>query len=89
MVYKPLFAISGPKKGIPSLAAACLQHWAVLLSAYSYLIDYKPTGKHCNADALPRLHLPEFDSIPMSTVPSCFQIQSLPITSDAVQNANH
>ena len=32
--HKPLTAILGAKKGIPSLAAARLQRWAVLLSAY-------------------------------------------------------
>ena len=31
--HKPLVTILGPKKGIPSLAAARLQRWAVLLSA--------------------------------------------------------
>ena len=32
--HKPLTAIFGPKKGIPTLAAARLQRWALLLSAY-------------------------------------------------------
>ena len=37
--HKPLMAILGLKKGVPSLAAARLQHWAVLLSAYKYDIN--------------------------------------------------
>ena len=41
--HKPLTAIFGPKKGIPSLAAALLQRWAVLLLIYTYDIQYKPT----------------------------------------------
>ena len=30
---KPLTVIFGAKKGIPPLAAGCLQRWAILLSA--------------------------------------------------------
>ena len=30
--HQPLMAILGPKQGVPSLAAATLHHWAVLLS---------------------------------------------------------
>ncbi len=36
--HKPLTAIFGSKKGIPSLATTRLQRWALLLSAYSYEI---------------------------------------------------
>ena len=80
--------IFGPKKGIPSLAAAHLQNWAVLLSAYSYLIEYKSTDQHGNADALSRLPSPEADTVPTSDVPSCFnigQLKALPITSEVVR----
>ena len=42
--HKPLTVILGPKKGIPSLAAARLQRWAILLSAYDYEINFKPTA---------------------------------------------
>ena len=80
--------IFGPKKGIPFLAAARLQRWAVLLSAYSYLIEYKSINQHGNADALSRLPLPETDTVPTSDVPSCFnigQLEALPITSEMVR----
>ena len=36
--HKPLTTILGPKAGIPSLAAARLQRWALLLSSYKYQI---------------------------------------------------
>ena len=36
--YGPLTTILGPKKGIPPIAAARLQRWAVQLAAYSYEI---------------------------------------------------
>ena len=47
-----------PKKGISSLAATCLQRWAILWSAYDYQIHYKCTSNHGNADGLSRLRLP-------------------------------
>ena len=53
--HKPLTTILGPKAGIPSLAAARLQRWALLLSSYKYQIQYKATQTHSNADGLSRL----------------------------------
>ena len=37
------------------MAASRLQRWAILLSAYTYDIEYKPTKEHGNADMLSRL----------------------------------
>jgi hypothetical protein len=48
---KALTTIIGPRKGIPPLAAACLQRWAVLLSAYHYQMEFKLTQSHRTADA--------------------------------------
>ena len=53
--HKPLLAILGPKKNIPALAAARMQRWALLLSAYNYRLEYRPTQAHGNADGLFRL----------------------------------
>ncbi len=55
--HKPLTTILGPQKGISPLAAARLQRWALLLSAYQYKIKFRPTQAHANADALFRLPL--------------------------------
>ena len=41
--HKPLLTILGPKTGLPSLAAARMQRWALLLSAYSYNIKFRST----------------------------------------------
>ena len=62
--HKLLTSIFGSKKGVPSLAAARLQRWALLLSAYDYEIQFKPTKSHSNADGLSRLPLPIPDSEP-------------------------
>ena len=53
--HKPLTTILGPTQGIPSLAAARLQCWAIQLASYSYQIRFRPTKQHSNADGLSRL----------------------------------
>ena len=88
--YKPLTAILGPKKGIPSLAAARLQRWAIILAAYNYSIEFKPTQQHGNADGLSRLPLPSNKSPEYSKAPSVFnvyQIETLPMDANEVQKA--
>ena len=38
--HKPLQYLFGEKKGIPSIASARVQHWALTLSAYTYKVQY-------------------------------------------------
>ena len=81
--HKPLMTILGPKTGVPSLAAARLQRWALLLSAYCYDIEYKPTKEHSNADGLSRLPLPQNEKSNVRIGVDVFnvaQIDSLPVT---------
>lgn len=70
MDHKPLTAILGVKKGIPSLAAARLQRWAILLSAYE-----PPFQDHANADRLSRLPLSDSKeaSVVCSSAAKCVQ----------------
>ena len=42
----------GPKQGIPELAAARLQRWALILAAYNDKIEFRPTQEHGNMDGL-------------------------------------
>ena len=42
--HQPLLAILGPKKGIPSPAAARFRQWSILLAAYLYDSKLKPTN---------------------------------------------
>ena len=89
--HKPLMTILGPKKGIPSLAAARLQRWAILPSAYNYEIEFKSTHEHSNADGLSRLPLRTEKVETTATEPSIFnisQIESLLVTVQQVQSAS-
>ena len=85
--HQPLTTILGPKKGIPSAAAAQLQRWVILLSAYTYDIEFRNTAAHGNADALSRLPLPRKDPEYITEVHQCNveQIESLPVTSPNIQ----
>ena len=90
MDHKPLTTILGPKQGIPALAAARMQCWALRLSAYSYDIVYRPTGSHGNADGLSRLSLPESSLHTITdeaTVFNLVQIQALPVFSSELEAA--
>ena len=80
--HKPLLSIFGPKYTISSLAAAHLQRWAVLLSAYSYELEIGRTDRHANADSLSRLPLKSQgsnDTVNEATVFSPCQIECLSV----------
>ncbi|KAL9975231.1 hypothetical protein ACROYT_G012365 [Oculina patagonica] len=47
--------ILGPKTGVPTLAAARMQRWALILASYQYDIEYRKSAEHANADAMSRL----------------------------------
>lgn len=53
--HLPLQSIFNPRKGIPQVASARLQRWALILSSYLYEIKYKKGSLIANADALSRL----------------------------------
>ena len=88
--HKPLTTILGPKHGIPSLAAARLQRWALILAAHSYEIEFPPKGAHGNADGLSRLPLKSDGKDITADAPSVFnlrQLRNLPVTSKEMQAA--
>ena len=75
--HRPLLTIFGPKSGIPVMAASRLQRWAIILSAYTYNIQYKPKKEHGNADTLSRFPVTNDD---------CFEKeQSLELVINLVQ----
>ena len=53
--HKHLKYLLGETRGIPPMAIAHAQRWALMLSAYRYDISYKPRASHANADSLSRL----------------------------------
>lgn len=53
--HKPLIAIFGSKKGIPSMSASRLQRWSIYLSSFQFKIKYIKGKENVEADALSRL----------------------------------
>jgi len=81
--HRPLTALFGPKSGVPPLAAGRLQRWALLLSSYSYTIEFRPTKAHANADGLSRLPLKDSnkgESLSEASVFNVSQISVLPVS---------
>ena len=89
--HKPLMIIMGSKSGLPPLAAARLQRWAILLKGYQYDLAFQPTGQHSNADAL--LRLPRGNTTVGegaelgATVFNMQQIETLPVRARHIREA--
>ena len=88
--YKPLTTIAGTQAWNTFLAAARLQRWALILSAYSYVIEFRPTRQHANADRLSRLPLGNHHEASLDCIAvDAFiigQIQALPVTCDQAKS---
>ncbi|XP_054283553.1 uncharacterized protein LOC129000616 [Macrosteles quadrilineatus] len=61
--HQPLATIFGSKRGTPSLAAARLQRWALILASYDVEVRYRKASDVPHADALSRFPLPASDSL--------------------------
>ena len=88
--HKPLLAILGPKQGIPPLAAAQMQRWALLLAAYNYEIEFRSIAQHSNADALSLLPLPGTTPVGNphdATIFNFQQLDSLPVSAREIAAA--
>ncbi|EPB65110.1 hypothetical protein ANCCEY_15827, partial [Ancylostoma ceylanicum] len=53
--HKPLLAIFGSKKGLPTYSANRLLRWSPILRGYDFTIEYRKTANFGQADALSRL----------------------------------
>ncbi|CAM1308578.1 Uncharacterised protein r2_g1856 [Pycnogonum litorale] len=56
--HKPLKFLFGEHRGVPSQASVRIQRWALALSAYQYVMEFRSGNKISNADGLSRLPLP-------------------------------
>lgn len=52
---KPLAQIFAPTKGLPTLTATRMQHYAIFLASFNYKIRVKKSKDNANADAMSRL----------------------------------
>ncbi|KAK8767071.1 hypothetical protein V5799_006148 [Amblyomma americanum] len=53
--HKPLLGIFQRQKQIPAVISPRMLRWTLMLSAYDYVIEYRKTKDHGNADCLSRL----------------------------------
>ncbi|XP_054276660.1 uncharacterized protein K02A2.6-like [Macrosteles quadrilineatus] len=65
--HAPLVTIFGNKRGVPCVAAARLQRWALILTAYSFEVKYRRGLDLPHADALSRLPLPDDDQLELDS----------------------
>jgi hypothetical protein len=83
--HQPLTRIFGPKSGIPPLAAARMQRWALILAGYNYDIIYRSSENNANADCLSRLPMQDLqESDPDEVYVFHSAVESLPITAKRV-----
>ena len=85
--HPPLTTILGPKTPIPTLAAARLQRWALILSAYTYKIEFRPTSQHANGNMLSRLPLRTTQDASAVSTFTIGEIQALPVTTEQLKIA--
>ncbi|XP_063060460.1 uncharacterized protein K02A2.6-like [Engraulis encrasicolus] len=85
--HPPLTTIVSPVKSTPSMAAARMQCWALLLSAHTYKIEYRKGALHANADGLSRLPLPHAPSEKQGAVEVFYtsQLDTLPVSNAEIK----
>ena len=74
---------------MPTLAAARLQRYAIILSAYTYDLEFRSSQKHANADALSRL-CNDSERLNIKDESSIFnveQIDKIPVSSKDISKA--
>ena len=72
------------KAGIPPLAAARTQRWALILSGYEYDIEYRSGPNNANADGLSRLPLPDSTADDDENYVFKTDVDCLPITAKQI-----
>ena len=89
--HKPHTMILGNKNGIPPLAAARIQRWALIFSAYKYMLEFRCSQEHGNADALSRLSIFAKQEAETGALAAHLfnvrQLETLPVTSKEIAQA--
>ena len=85
--HRPLQTIFGKKTGVPTLAAAQLQCWSLILSAYHYEIKHRKGSEHSNADAMSRLPCNEPSQPLEQSIFHVTTVDDLPISSKEIREA--
>ena len=84
--HQPLCKLFGHEEGVWPLAAARMQRWSLILSTYSYKIEYIPgSSNHC-ADCLSRLPHPTTSAHPAEkgNEVHAMSIDNLPVTAKMI-----
>ena len=81
MDHRPLCKILGHNQGVPTLAAARMQQWALILSAYSYRIEYKPGSQKLPAASTAR------DSAEKTSMIQEMDVSTLPVSAENIARA--
>ena len=83
--HQPLTSIFHPAKSVPTTTR--MVRYALFLASHDYEIEYKNTTKHCNADGLSRLPVPEVrtEDIDPDDLLHMSQLEKMPVTSAQVR----
>jgi transposase InsO family protein len=85
--HKPLLGLFGEKKSLPTHAAARIQRWAIILSAYNYSLQFRRTDLHSNCDGLSRLPMDSyFKDEPVVPVLFLQEVEDTAITAADIAN---
>ena len=86
--HKPLEMIFDPYKSLSEVVSNRIQRWGMFLTSYRYTVEFRPTGKHANADMCSRFPLaceeePELEDIgEMFSVDADFSVLSVTLGED-------
>ena len=82
--HRPLLKILGPYEGVATLAAARLQRWVLLLSAYNCNLKFKSGVDNKEADLLSRLPIPMQVIDPNEEIYHVDYCDQLPVTATKI-----
>jgi hypothetical protein len=83
--HQPLVKIFGPKTNIPTLAAARMQRWALILAGYNYDIAFRKGIDNVTADMLSRFPVGSPKSADTDESYMCYTVlDSFPVTAKEI-----